>query len=157
MSFFNRFFGSKPAAIDFNNITKDQKISEKAIGIFAKKDVEKNGSIIREAANNGNLSCQMFMSQIALGGFMNTSDIRFEEDFLHYTELAAKQGDMNSQYNLAQYYIKKAGNISAGSVISDEQMSMFKKALFWYKEAASNGWEEKENIIETLSSITRTI
>ena len=64
---------------------------------------------------------------------------------------------MNSQYNLAQYYIKKAGNISAGSVISDEQMSMFKKALCWYKEAASNGWEEKENIIETLSSITRTI
>ncbi len=153
MGLFSTFFGGNSNKTEFDNIAKTQRISDEAISAFIQKDVEKNGEIIRNAAKKGNFDCQVFVSQVALASFMQFKDIRFGKDFEYYAELAAQQGDLNSQYNLAQYYLNKIENVTTNKAFSNDEISILENALHWYDQASLNGWNDENNIITHLSEI----
>jgi hypothetical protein len=103
---------------------------------------------VRRLADEGNLACQKYLSQIAFAmiagqkmglSFMKDQKQNAEtwKECERYTRLAAEQGDLRSQFNLATLYfdaVESHGELSA----RDEEL--IKKAKFWHRKAAAQGF-----------------
>jgi len=152
MVIFGKLFGGKSNTA----ITKDTKLSMMDIAKFLKED-KKNIAKVHEAAINGNFDCQLFLSKIThqtLKDQANDPSLDLEQtkkNLERYTRLAAEQGDVDSQVNLAQFYLKLID--TSKDSINEEEATMLKEARYWYEQAASNGRDDLNEIISTLESL----
>lgn len=154
MSIFGKIFGGKSNI----NITKDTKLSTSDIDKLLRSD-KGNLALLSEAAFNGNLDCQIFLSKMAthmLQLHANGTSLLHPQNLAavhnnveRLTTLAAEQGDANSQFNLAQYYLKKV-DVSTKDTIDDEEAVTLKKAKYWYEQAHSNGHSDLSEVISSL-------
>ena len=153
MSIFEKLFGEKTIDV----INRDTKLSTTDITNFIKND---SGNIakVHDAASRGNLDCQIFLSQISIQTLMrhennpDTSDETFAKIYKtleRYTRLAAEQGDADSQYNLAKYYLKQVDFSNKDSIDEEEALTL-KEARHWYKQAHENGHSDLSEAIASL-------
>jgi TPR repeat protein len=146
------FFKKKVDLTDLSKLTtNDIKSLTKSM------DAKELGEILRKAAHQGSLDCQLFLSTASIS-FMHKSPSqsypqKVEEDFIKYTKMAAGQGDIGSQFNLGKYYIGKV-DLSDG-YLHEEYHAYLKEAEFWYKKAAGQGDEDSIKAIEELDSLFR--
>ncbi len=72
----------------------------------------KAGEVLRSEAEKGNHVCQIFLSQMYLGMMDRETNGVVLRDltkrFVRYSEMAAQQGDADTQYNLAKHLINLA-------------------------------------------------
>lgn len=143
----------------FENITKETNISMDDIGSLLQSDTN-NIAKIHSGAKNGNLTCQIFLSQMELIGltkYANDPSISHEKitqmqtNFENYTKLAAEQDDVDSQFNLAKNYLMKV-DISKGT-LNEDDLTNLESAKYWYEKANFNGHENTEEIILTLNEL----
>jgi TPR repeat protein len=153
------FFGKQNKRIDFNHIDKDTPISVEDIGVLLSKD-QQNFRKILEGADNGNLQCQIFVSNWGLHLIMqNEEEASLPANklesvyklFERFTKLAAEQGHSDSQYNLAKFYLLQ-WDVSKGT-INEEEFAAVKKAKYWYEQAQQNGYQDLEDTIANLSEV----
>jgi len=112
--------------------------------------------IIIKAAKQGNLDCQITMSQLNLGIYFSASQNGTADNTPHldsvisnieiFTELAANQGDVGSQFNLAKYYL----NRGMSDTVNETNKPYIKKCEYWYKRAADNNYA---NAIKALNDL----
>lgn len=143
----------------FENIKKETNISMDDIGSLLQSNT-KNIAKIHTGAKNGNLTCQVFLSQMELEGltkYANDPSVSHEKiaqmqrNFEYYTKLAAEQDDVDSQFNLAQNYLMKV-DISKGT-LNEDDLTNLESAKYWYEKANFNGHENTEEIISTLNGL----
>lgn len=141
------------------SITNDTKLSMMDIVKFVKED-KQNIAKVHEAATNGNLDCQLFISHVSFQSLQRHESNPFIDDetltqthknLEQYTRLAAEQGDIDSQYNLAKYYLTMV-DMSKGH-IDEEEASILKEARRWYKKAHANGHSDLSEIISSLEFV----
>ena len=152
MSVIDKDFSGKPDGA----ISEDTKLSMMDIVNFLQEDTN-NIAKVHEAALNGNLDCQIFLSQITHQTLQDQADdpsldvAQTHKNHERYTRLAAEQGDAESQFKLAQYYLKMV-DMTKGT-INEEEANMLKEARHWFKQAASNGRDNLSEIISSLEEI----
>lgn len=116
---------------------------------------EKMGELLRRAAKAGSTDAAVFMALImrkgieALGGPTKVPTEQLQE-FEYYLKLAAEQGEVTSQYNLAQHYVCMIGD---GSTMDAEKYEFLKKAELWYKRAAKQGDKDSIKALENLKDL----
>ena len=130
----------KKDSIDLELLTEKQ-----IVQLVKENGFEKGGDILREAANRGNLPSQCFLSIMYLKELDKNHEEKlirlFEENAEYFTKLAAKQSDIDSQFNLGKFYLSKGFkkmNESNGHY-TKESKDFFNKAEFWYRAAAKQG------------------
>ncbi|MBV5350020.1 hypothetical protein JZU71_02350 [bacterium] len=95
----------------------------------------KAGEIIRKQAHEGNVVCQIFLSQ----GSLHYGDGRDEE----YTRMAAESGDPGSQYNLCLILIKKLD--SSKEYFNEDDILIIREVKHWYRRATEQGFRPADN------------
>ncbi|HCG6790974.1 TPA: sel1 repeat family protein [Vibrio parahaemolyticus] len=120
---------------------------------------EECGKLLRKAAQEGSLDCQIFFSTACIAMMQDYDAANYppnlEQDFITYTLMAAEQGDVGSQYNLGKHYIGKV-DLSDGYLYEKDHENL-KKSEFWYKKAAKQGDENSVEAIKDLDSLFRMI
>lgn len=120
-------------------------------------DAKECGEVFRKAAHQGSLDCQIFLSTACISIMqknpLHSIPAKVEEDFIKYTKMAAEQGDIGSQFNLAKHYIGKV-DVSNG-YLHEEHHVYLKEAEFWYKKAAHQGDKNSIEAVEELESLFR--
>lgn len=112
---------------------------------------EKAGEIIRKQALDGNFLCQIFLSGAGLQVPDEMRNDSINHDIEVFTKLAAENGDVGSQFNLAIFYIKKV-NLSQ-EYFSAEDVENLKACKYWHYKAAAQGFPSSIKSIENLKSI----
>lgn len=122
----------------------------KVTGIRSEADIERlireqgmavAGETLRRAALDGNLVCQVAMSQFALTMLeKHPADKELWNDCETFTKLAAEQGDPGSQFNLGKLYFDAVDGSSGFLRARDHEL--IKKAKFWHRKAAAQGLAE---------------
>ncbi|WP_157269884.1 tetratricopeptide repeat protein [Azohydromonas aeria] len=131
-------------------------ITTRHIEEIAKKELSaKVGEILRRAANAGSTDAAVFMAlmlhkAIEVRGLDNVPQKMLEE-FEHFMRLAAEQGEVTSQANLAKHYLNMS-KIGEGS-INAEGYEFLKKAEFWYKKAAAQGFESAIESLKNMNEV----
>lgn len=124
------------------------------------KQDKENLSKIRELARQGNFDCQKFLSQMSLAfiqknEYSSRSDqnmlVLARKNFEIFTKLAAEQGDVTAQFNLAQYYLKSVD--MEQEYLNLDEVERLKLALYWYEKAEANGQPDLSSIIDALSAM----
>lgn len=119
--------------------------------IFGESGPEKAGEIIRTQALDGNLLCQVFLSGAGLQISEEMRSDSINNDIEVFTKLAAENGDVGSQFNLALFYIKRV-NLTQ-EYFSDKDVQNLREAKRWHYQAASQGFSPSIKSIENLKSI----
>ena len=119
--------------------------------IFEECGPEKAGEIIRKQALDGNLLCQVFLSGASLQISDEIRSDSINNDVEIFTKLAAENGDVGSQFNLALFYFKKVNFTQ--EYLSDEDVLNLREAKRWHYQAASQGFSPSIKSIENLKSI----
>lgn len=120
--------------------------------IIDREGAERAGKILRQAAVEGSTDCAAFLSAMLSAhvapGEYDAAPKRILEEFLFYTEMAAKQGDASSQWNIAKYYASIS--MSADKTMSESGYENLKKAMVWYERSAAQGFKPA---LQSLSEI----
>ena len=119
--------------------------------IFGECGPEKAGEIIRKQALDGNLLCQVFLSGAGLQISEEMRSDSIKNDIEVFTKMAAENGDVGSQFNLALFYIKRV-NLTQ-EYFSDKDVQNLREAKRWHYQAASQGFSPSIKSIENLKSI----
>ncbi|GAA0414176.1 MULTISPECIES: sel1 repeat family protein [Pseudomonas] len=119
--------------------------------IFEECGPEKAGEIIRKQALDGNLLCQVFLSGAGLQISEEMRSDSIKNDIEVFTKMAAENGDVGSQFNLALFYIKRV-NLTQ-EYFSDKDVQNLREAKRWHYQAASQGFSPSIKSIENLKSI----
>ena len=119
--------------------------------IFGECGPEKAGEIIRKQALDGNLLCQVFLSGAGLQISEEMRSDSINNDIEVFTKMAAENGDVGSQFNLALFYIKRV-NLTQ-EYFSDKDVQNLREAKRWHYQAASKGFSPSIKSIENLKSI----
>lgn len=112
---------------------------------------EKAGEIIRKQALDGNLLCQIFLSGAGLQIPEEMRNDSINNDIEVFTKMAAENGDVGSQFNLAKLYIKKV-NLT-NEYFSAEDVHNLREGKRWHHKAAAQGFSQSIKSIENLKSI----
>ncbi|HCG7282244.1 TPA: sel1 repeat family protein [Vibrio parahaemolyticus] len=150
-------FGFFKKKVNLSNLSK---LTTKDIKILTKSmDAKECGEILRKAAHQGSLDCQIFFSTACIVTMQNyeahSYPPKLEQDFIKYTKMAAEQGDVGSQFNLGKHYVGKV-DLSDG-YLHEEHHAYLKEAEHWYKEAANQGDKNSIEAIEELDSLFRMV
>ena len=93
--------------------------------------------IMRDLALSGNFICQKFF----LTQFLSMPNENKTPEIIDLTEkfllMTAESGDLDSQFNLALFYIKKVG--VDGEYLYGEDIELLSKARYWYGKAVGQG------------------
>ena len=119
--------------------------------IFGECGPEKAGEIIRKQALDGNLLCQVFLSGAGLQISEEMRSDSIKNDIEVFTKMAAENGDVGSQFNLALFYIKRV-NLTQ-EYFSDKDVQNLREAKRWHYQAASQGFSPSIKSIKNLKSI----
>ncbi|MBA1192967.1 sel1 repeat family protein [Pseudomonas sp. MF6772] len=119
--------------------------------IFEECGPEKAGEIIRKQALDGNLLCQVFLSGAGLQISEEMRSDSIKNDIEVFTKMAAENGDVGSQFNLALFYIKRV-NLTQ-EYFSDKDVQNLREAKRWHYQAASQGFSPSIKSIKNLKSI----
>ena len=119
--------------------------------IFGECGPGKAGEIIRKQALDGNLLCQVFLSGAGLQISEEMRSDSINNDIEVFTKMAAENGDIGSQFNLALFYIKRV-NLTQ-EYFSDTDVQNLREAKRWHYQAASQGFSPSIKSIENLKSI----
>lgn len=119
--------------------------------IFEECGPEKAGEIIRKQALDGNLLCQVFLSGAGLQISEEMRSDSIKNDIEVFTKMAAENGDVGSQFNLALFYIKRV-NLTQ-EYFSDKDVQNLRETKRWHYQAASQGFSPSIKSIENLKSI----
>lgn len=119
--------------------------------IFGECGPEKAGEIIRKQALDGDLLCQVFLSGAGLQISEEMRSDSINNDIEVFTKMAAENGDVGSQFNLALFYIKRVN--LAQEYFSDKDVQNLREAKQWHYQAASQGFSPSIKSIENLKSI----
>ena len=119
--------------------------------IFEECGPEKAGEIIRKQALDGNLLCQVFLSGAGLQISEEMRSDSIKNDIEVFTKMAAENGDVGSQFNLALFYIKRV-NLTQ-EYFSDKDVQNLREAKRWHYQAVSQGFSPSIKSIENLKSI----
>lgn len=123
--------------------------------LIAREGPERAGKILRQAAVDGNMDCSGFLSamlstRVTPGEYDKTPKDILEE-FLFYTELAAKQGDASSQSHIAQYYA--AMSMNADGTMNEGGYENLKKAKVWYEKSAAQGYKPARQALSQIGEL----
>lgn len=94
---------------------------------------------VANCAFDGNLVCQIVMSQIGLEHLQEGYDETTWAQCEKFTKMAAEQGDAASQCNLAKLY---SDDVESHSNPSARDLERIKQAEFWHRKAAAQGYAE---------------
>lgn len=101
------------------------------------------GERIRKEALEGNLSCQLFLSQASL----HYGD---HENAELFTRLAAEAGDAGAQFNLALILIKLVN--AQSDYLSQHDIDLIQQSMMWHKRAADQGVSAAKQSLEQLTA-----
>lgn len=143
------FFRTKAIPSDLSQLRTEH------IALVIERDgPQKAGQVLRSAAEAGSVDAAVALSTlinqgVEKGGEMATPAM--VEEFVYYTEMAAKAGDNGSQFNLARYYVK-ASRMDEGSV-SPEGYECLKKSEYWHRKAADDGFSPSVEALKRLAPV----
>jgi len=131
------------------------KIETKHINILVKSESPTEvGELLRKAAIAGSGDAAAFMSQI----LSNVIDLKGNEvgvkilnDYLFFTELAAKSGCEVSQANLAKHYLKEA--VDPDGNMDEAGYEKLKNVEYWLKKAAAQGFKPSIRLLVELDEL----
>lgn len=126
------FFGKKPNPSSSIEDLNDLKRLMESLGMA------KAGEIIRKQAQEGNVVCQVFLSQGALQYNLPDAEI--------YTRMAAESGDVLSQKNLALILIRKLD--SSTEYHTEADIAIIREVKHWYRKAAAQGDREAHETLQ---------
>jgi hypothetical protein len=127
--------------------------------LLTTEDNAKAGQVLRSEADKGNHICQIFLSQFYQDMMdRETNDVILNdltEYFVRYSEMAANQGDSDTQYKLSKHLMNVASaDIRAGggrlSESGRDTLRDSKKYLFL---AAEQGLEEAKESLSNLDEL----
>jgi len=120
------------------------------------KGKKENYEKIRIGARNGNLSCQVYISQteaVKMEGFQKElGSVALEksrENFENYTTMAANQGHKDSQNSLFLFYINQVDESEGG--ITKKKIECLEEAKYWYEK--SNGILETDDVLNSIKDL----
>ena len=119
----------------------------------------KAGDVLRSEADKGNHICQIFLSQMYLGMMdQETSDVILSDltkNFVRYSEMAAQQGDADTQYNLAKHLMNVASaDIRAGEgKLSEFGRDALRDSKKYLLLAAEQGLENAKESLSNLDEL----
>ena len=109
---------------------------------------EPAGEKIKRAAREGNLNCQVFMSQAGLSIPQSSRTPHVQQETWEFTKLAAESGDAGSQFNFAKLWIDRI-DASAESW-SEQEWSFIRTAKSWHRRAAAQGFKPSVDSLKNL-------
>lgn len=109
----------------------------------------KAGEIMRESALNGNLICQIAMSQAGLQIPEEKRTKQMNDDLELFTKMAAEGGDLGSQFNLALIYTRRVD--TSNDTWSDVDLDYLRKAKYWHEKAAAQGFKQSIKCIKDIN------
>lgn len=138
------------------NIPSDlSQIKTEHIPLLVKRDGAQNtGAILRRAAEAGSVDAAVALSTFINQGIEKGGELAtpaFVEEFVRFTEMAARAGDNGSRFNLARYY-NKLSRMDEGN-LSPEGYEYLKKAEFWHKKAAAEGFAPSMEALQRLAPV----
>ena len=116
----------------------------------------KAGEILRSEAEKGNLTCQIFLSEMLLGTMDKETNPAILRDltkrFVKYAEMAALQGDAGTQYNLGKHLLTVVSeDIQAGNgKLSENGRDLLRDSKKYLSMAANQNLSEA---MESLSNL----
>jgi len=119
----------------------------------------KAGQVIRSEAAKGNHFCLIFLSQLYLGMMdQETNDVILSDltkNFVRYSEMAAQQGDADTQYNLAKHLMNVASaDIRAGEgKLSEFGRDALRDSKKYLLLAAEQGLENAKESLSNLDEL----
>ena len=119
----------------------------------------KAGQVIRSEADKGNHICQIFLSQMYLGMMdQETNGVILSDlakNFVRYSEMAAQQGDADTQYNLAKHLMNVASaDIRAGEgKLSEFGRDALRDSKKYLLLAAEQGLENAKESLSNLDEL----
>lgn len=116
--------------------------------LIKSQGAQKAGELIKQAANTGNLTCQIFLSQAGLFIPAEKRPAHVKRDTELYTKLAAEGGDLDSHYNLAKLYIDQL-DVDC-EYWSDEDLERIRLAKHWHRKAAARGYQPSITSLKNL-------
>lgn len=127
--------------------------------LINKEGAEKAGQVIRTESDNGNLTCQIFLSDMLLlmiDTEKNPAVLKdISEQFVLHSTRAAMQGDGPTQYNLAKYLISMVSkDIKMGDgKLSETGFISLQKAKKFYTMAAEKGFKPAAESLNNLQEL----
>lgn len=112
--------------------------------------LDEGGRTMRKLAHEGNLMCQIALSQFALMMLAKHENEQLRQDCETFTKLAAEQGDPSSQFNLAKIYFDAVDG--SDGYLYDHDFELIKKAKFWHRKAAAQGFQDSIKQLKELES-----
>lgn len=107
--------------------------------IMKEEEPAEVGAILRRAAQAGSRDAAVMVSTLCISvRDKGNANQKVHDDFVFFTELAAKLGDEGSQWNIAKFYVSASQD--ADGQMNAEGYEKLKKAEFWYKKAAAQGF-----------------
>lgn len=119
----------------------------------------KAGQVLRSEADKGNHICQIFLSQFYLDMMeRETNDVILKdlsEFFVRYSEMAANQGDADTQYNLAKHLMSVASaDIRAGGGrLSESGRDTLLNSKKYLLLAAEQGLDDAKESLSNLDDL----
>ncbi|MFJ2481307.1 hypothetical protein ACIOWE_13610 [Pseudomonas sp. NPDC087598] len=119
----------------------------------------KAGQVLRSEADKGNHICQIFLSQFYLDMMeRETNDVILKdlsEFFVRYSEMAANQGDADTQYNLAKHLMSVASaDIRAGGGrLSESGRDTLLNSKKYLLLAAEQGLDDAKESLSNLDEL----
>jgi TPR repeat protein len=120
--------------------------------LLRKEGQAKATEILQRAAIAGSTDSAVFLS-VALGQLIEKNARAVPkgvlDQFVYFTEMAAHRGDNGSRFNLAKHYMQDCtGDDGQMSVEGYENL---KKAEFWHKQAAAEGFAPSVKALNNLT------
>ena len=132
------------------------KLTMKDIESLLKSNDSKEANlIIRRAADLGSVDSAVFISSVMMleidkKGASNTPK-NIIDDFVLFSEIAAKKGDETTQFNLAKYYVSQSMKPDGGMDL--EGYKFLKRAEHWYKKSCEKGFEPSAEALKRLQEL----
>lgn len=127
--------------------------------LLTTEDNAKAGQVLRSEADKGNHICQIFLSQF-YQDMMNreTNDVILNdltEYYVRYSEMAANQGDSDTQYKLSKHLMNVASaDIRAGGGrLSESGRDTLRDSKKYLLLAAEQGLKEAKESLSNLDEL----
>ena len=111
---------------------------------------EKAGLALRKLAYDGNLVCQIALSQLMVASREKYKMEHVRNDCETFTKMAAEQGDAGSQFNLAKLYTSAVD--SSADRLDRNDYELIEQAKYWHRKAAAQGFRPAMESIKLLES-----
>lgn len=153
----------EPASPKASEVPKAPEIRSQADidRLFREQDGDAAEKTIHNLAKAGNLACQKYLAAEAFGmllghkmglGIMGGEEQRRATwaKCERYMRLAAEQGDVHSQSDLAELYFDAVDG--ADGYLNARDHELIQKAKFWHRKAAAQGFENSIAQLEKLEA-----